>query len=167
VNIYPTLADSSNHSLSNWQNLALISISIIIGATTHILWDSFTHPTFWPYRHWHLLSQTLQLPLLGKVECYKLLQHVSTMLGILALIIWWTRLPRASSQKESSKVPLQAWGILVIAILGSVLRASVGGGVLDKTQDIKTFLAEATVTAITLMWIQLILYGIIRDGRPE
>jgi hypothetical protein len=61
-----------------WQ----ISISVLIGAITHVAWDSFTHGTgyfvsIWPWlRAPILVLGTRTLPL------YEVLQHASTALGV-------------------------------------------------------------------------------------
>ncbi len=65
------------HAFRFWApaQLALVMGSILVGAGTHILWDSFTHTSFWPYYHWSLLSETARLPILGTVEYYQLFQY--------------------------------------------------------------------------------------------
>jgi hypothetical protein len=68
VKVGPSIAE-----LRGVGQFALVSLSILVGATTHIFWDSFTHPGFWPYQHWHFLSGTVRLPLEGSVQNYKLL----------------------------------------------------------------------------------------------
>jgi len=67
---------------------ALIVGSILLGISTHLLWDSFTHPNTWLYCHWSLLSQPLDLPVLGPIPVCKILQHASTMVGTGILLIW-------------------------------------------------------------------------------
>jgi hypothetical protein len=51
---------------------------------THILWDSFTHPTGW---------FVINLPMLqtkfGSLEVYKLLQYGGGIFGLLGLSIWF------------------------------------------------------------------------------
>ena len=60
----------------------LIIVSLLLGITTHLLWDSFTHPTTWLYYHWGFLRHPVHLPVLGWVGYYKLLQHFSTVAGL-------------------------------------------------------------------------------------
>jgi hypothetical protein len=68
--------------------LLLIAASILLGIGTHVVWDSFTHPYYWPYRHWSLLRETLRVPVLGTIPYYKLFQHGSTVLGLAILLVW-------------------------------------------------------------------------------
>src|SRR5579864_8264264 len=67
---------------------ALIVSSILLGIATHLAWDSFTHPRGWFYDHWPTLQRWFQVPLLGPTPLYKLLQHISTMLGLCILVFW-------------------------------------------------------------------------------
>jgi hypothetical protein len=60
----------------------LIVGSVLLGIATHLVWDSFTHPTTWLYHHWVFLSQPLRLPIVGLVPYYKVFQHGSTIIGI-------------------------------------------------------------------------------------
>jgi hypothetical protein len=69
----------------SWQLLARVVLSILVGAWTHIFWDSFTHARGWPVGHWALLRYPL-LRIDGiDVPVFNLLQHLSTLGGTIAL----------------------------------------------------------------------------------
>lgn len=148
--------------------LALIGISILIGATTHILWDSFTHPTFWPYQHWVFLRRTLPLPLVGDIPFYKLFQQGSTLLGIAILLLWlahWYR--SAIPMQRQVHVPgsleqrrLIAALLVCVALIGAAIRAFVGTGFPANFRSFEIFIGLAVVTAITLLWLQWLIYGV-------
>ena len=149
--------------------LALIFGSILVGVGTHILWDSFTHPTFWLYRHWAVLSQTVRLPVVGTVQYYKLFQHGSTVIGCAALLIWLLLWYRATGPGQPLLVmpfslAMKRWFLaflILIALFGALIRAFVGVGPPNSPRMAETFLGEAVVTTITLIWVQLLAYGII------
>jgi hypothetical protein len=71
-------------NLWRYPHLINLAVSISIGAMTHILWDSFTHPTGW---------FVINLPMLqtkfGSLEVYKLLQYGGGIFGLLGLSIWF------------------------------------------------------------------------------
>jgi Domain of unknown function (DUF4184) len=147
--------------------LALIAVSILLGIGTHLLWDSFTHPYYWPYQHWSLLSKTLRVPVLGTIPYFKFFQHGSTVIGIAILLLWiihWYRnsqpsadLVRLPSQKERIAVVLvMASG----AVIGGIARAVFGAGIPEHFPTAK-FIGEVIVTAIALAWWQLLVYGVI------
>src|SRR5262245_11049353 len=63
-----------------------VLISVIIGAWTHILWDSFTHENGWGVDRVVLLQEPIkQLP------AYRFLQHLSTVVGIGVLVVSYRR----------------------------------------------------------------------------
>ncbi|HEV7730949.1 MAG TPA: DUF4184 family protein [Candidatus Binatia bacterium] len=66
-----------------------VILSLVAGAMTHVAWDAFTHAetlpvTFVPWLRTHLFRVSD-----FDVAVWKLLQHVSTVVG-LALLGWWT-----------------------------------------------------------------------------
>jgi hypothetical protein len=149
--------------------LVLVLGSILAGAATHILWDSFTHPTFWPYRHWEVLSRTLRLPIVGTVQYYKLFQHGSTAVGIAVLLIWFLHwrsttvpnqqlLPRAFSWATKKRI---FTFLIFIAFSGALIRAFVGVGMPHNPRMAETFVGATAITAITLVWLQLLIFGIV------
>src|SRR5215469_5325911 len=114
----------------------LIVLSILVGIATHILWDSFTHAGTYPYAHWSLLRQSVDLPVLGMMPVFKVFQHGSTILGLVILLTW---LFRWYGQCEPCRYrfrgvlsPGLRTGILAmgmaIAVMGGIARALWGIG---------------------------------------
>lgn len=75
------------HSVSIQQAL-LVVLGIVIGAWSHVLWDSCTHDTGWIVRHTLLLQRTFWG---DKIPVYKALQYLSTILGLCALLYVYNR----------------------------------------------------------------------------
>ena len=76
--------------------LALACVAIVIGAATHVVWDSFTH-------RWTPVADALpvlQTPLFKigdqDIRVYKLLQHLSTVVGMAILLAWAWRIRHAT-----------------------------------------------------------------------
>ena len=44
-----------------------ISVSLLLGIATHVVWDSFTHSYTWAWRDFRWLHQRVEIPLLGAV----------------------------------------------------------------------------------------------------
>ena len=156
---------------------ALLCLSIVIGAGTHILWDSFTHRHYWPSEHWPVLRQVVELPVLGRTPVYKLLQYASSIFGILVLILWWMRWMRNAREVDTPAEmgsAIQSRGILclalVIAIGGAIVSAFLRTGALNGRPRTSLFLADAAVTAITLFFVEMTAYGVtlaIRSTRRQ
>jgi hypothetical protein len=147
---------------------ALIVGSILLGIATHLLWDSFTHPNTWPYRHWALLSQRLPLPVIGLTPVYKVLQHGSTVVGIAVLAAWllvrYRTIEPSGRMLASVPSPRRKMAIIgamtAIAFVGAVVRAVAGTGIPIGRDAEKRFAGLAIVTAIALVWWQLVAYGV-------
>lgn len=158
-------------SLRNAREIVLILISIIIGAATHILWDAFTHRSFWPYDHWSFLRRAFRLPVVGPLRSYTILQHLSTLVGLIVLLIWFWHWYRHTAPIRSPKVE-QASGsrtavlaLCVAAAVAGFLRGLLGVGVPANLHENTIFLAEVVTTAITVFWLEIVACGVIRAHR--
>jgi hypothetical protein len=156
-------------SMRNERGIALISTSILIGAATHLLWDSFTHPGYWPYHHWHFLSRTAELSVVGQVQYYEVLQHLSTLAGLLVLLIWFRHWythtqPRCSLTTERPRKDERAvFPVLcAVAVAAAVLRGVLGVRMPINPHQCEVFLAEAVITSITVFWVEVVVYGLLR-----
>ncbi len=101
------LGDAWKNELKN-HTLGLI-MAIGIGAYSHILWDSFTHPTGFiiTYFHWENL-RLFGLPM------YKILQHSSSLLG--ALVIGWSIIGYQPSRIIKTKQPSKLFWLSFIIL---------------------------------------------------
>src|SRR5690606_22702418 len=89
------------------KNWIIVLLSILLGASSHILWDSFTHDSGYFVQlipalqgSWKILDT--QIPIL------KFLQHTSTILGGIVILISIIRLPKAEVKQE--KINGKYWG---------------------------------------------------------
>jgi hypothetical protein len=148
---------------------ALVVASVLIGIATHLTWDSFTHRDTWVFRHWSLLGRLVDAPFLGSVPMYKILQHGSTVVGLVILPTWlavWYRStqPAAHAPKNSAsivpKIAIIA-GVTTVALGGGTIRAVLQTGVARNYRPDKQFVGVLMVTAIALLWWQLVAYGVL------
>ncbi|MBW2395232.1 MAG: DUF4184 family protein [Deltaproteobacteria bacterium] len=65
----------------------ILASSICLGALTHVLWDAFTHGSGFGVEELPILGQALADLPSYEVHDFHLLQHGSTLLGALALVI--------------------------------------------------------------------------------
>jgi hypothetical protein len=107
--------------MSNW---ALAPLSILIGAWTHLAWDSFTHADGWMVSRISALSAPVSLYWYTGELCH-VLQYVSSVFGLAVLAIWLTRLPApAPEARNEGRSP---GGVLLLAVLLAI--AAAAGGV--------------------------------------
>jgi len=109
--------------------LMTVSLALLLGALTHILWDAFTHPSpltvNWP---------VLRTPLFefeGRTRrLWWLLQHLSTLLGAAVLLVWALRRRDAPRDPASAAQPRVSPGTRNVAvaliIAGVVILAAAG-----------------------------------------
>ena len=107
----------------SFKTLALASAAVILGAATHILWDSFTH------RGTAVVDALPALHAVAfhvhgwRIRWFMVLQHLSSIVGLLTLLIWVWRLPPAQNAPRvlpstSHTTRVQALAILVASSLG-------------------------------------------------
>ena len=97
------MAHSPRLGVATW---LVASFSILVGAWTHCIWDSFTHAEGWSVQRLAPLMQpVLQI---GEVQPpgFYLLQHASTIVGTLLLarayVAWLRSRPAAASARDDS-----------------------------------------------------------------
>src|SRR5574338_431209 len=77
------------------RHFGVILISLLVGSSTHVIWDSFTHESGWTVQHFTLLSTSI-----NGVPLYSVLQNLGTVLGITLLIYWTIKWLRTAPQSE-------------------------------------------------------------------
>ena len=96
--------------------LSAAGISVLLGAWTHIVWDSFTHNT-WLVRQLPLLRESLLRVSNVEFPLYFVLQQVSTVVGaaiLLAAYFSWLRLHRGSATDPSTTSADDGWRYLLL-----------------------------------------------------
>lgn len=147
--------------------LAMIVVSIVIGSATHILWDSFTHSFYWPYRHWSFLREMVHVPVLGEMGMYKVLQYASTVFGIAVLAVWvwlWYRATRpvgsATEPYTHAQIRVITLVTPVIAVCGGIVRAFVERGVPSMSiRSVMYFALDSGIAATSLLALGLLICG--------
>lgn len=152
--------------------LGLVLVSILVGAVTHILWDSFTHRYYWPYRHWPLLSYEVHLPVLGVTPYHKVFQYASTVIGLAVVATWFAGRVRAAVPEPARSGGIRRrnewrsfWIVCGIAVAGGVIRALAGVRGVGEMHAISLFCAEAGISTISFFWVELVIYGFLRERK--
>jgi hypothetical protein len=131
----------------------LIILSLVLGALTHLAWDSFTHAGGWGVQHVPMLSATLVRVGGTSFQVYKILQYGSGVLGVGLLIYWYLR--------WVSRLPVQnapAGGITATvrtAIVSLMALSTLAAGVLYATHRMRfaTGFHAAQVFASRAVWM--------------
>jgi len=136
--------DWNNYFKKNW---LVVTISVLIGASSHIFWDSFTHDHGYFVQTIPALTNTVdffgrQIPVL------KILQHSSTLLG--GLIIALALFKLTPDKNVTRQLNIKYWGILTTLTLTIIAVRLLSG------LDIKLY-GHVIVTAISAGLISLTL----------
>ncbi|MBX7204043.1 MAG: DUF4184 family protein [Bacteroidia bacterium] len=98
--------DWNGHFKRNW---LVVTISILIGASSHIFWDSFTHDH--GYFVQTIPTLTNKANLFGtQIPVLKMLQHSSTLMGGLVIAFTIYKLP--ANKIENGKINFKYWLIV-------------------------------------------------------
>ena len=95
-------------------------VGIVVGAFTHVLWDSFTHPGRFGVERVDWLEESY-----SDIAGHELAQHVSTVLGlgILAIAVWRharLRLPAPVQPHQPELRPLALLALAIGVVVGVV-----------------------------------------------
>lgn len=107
---------ASNRDLT-LTTLALASAAVIVGAATHIAWDSFTHRGTWIVETLPGLHAVAFHFNGWRIRWFAVLQHVSSVVGLLILAIWAWRLPPTQDISRSLPPVSHATRIRAVSIL--------------------------------------------------
>lgn len=80
---FKTIAEQ-NWSINSISTLFIFIYSALIGIFSHILWDSFTHINGFFVTRISLFNETI----IKNIPLYKILQHLSTLLGLIIILIF-------------------------------------------------------------------------------
>lgn len=105
------------------KNWIVVCLSVLIGAFSHIFWDSFTHDTgYFVSRIPTLLTKIKFLGL--SVSIYKIIQHSSTAIGAIVILFSILKLPQ---QVMAGKINFKYWLLIIgISLLTVSLRILCG-----------------------------------------
>ena len=105
------------------RNWLLAPLSILVGAWTHLAWDSFTHIDSWVVSRISALSAPVSLFSYTGPLCH-VLQYASSVFGLVVLAIWFASLPVPALQPRNAE--RSPGGPLLLAVLCAA--AALAGG---------------------------------------
>jgi hypothetical protein len=100
-----------------FQTLALASVAVILGAVTHLIWDGFTHRGTATVHALPALHGVVFHYGRWPIRWFVVLQHLSTVAGLLLLAIWAWRLPPGVHQHPMLPSISHATRVRAVAVL--------------------------------------------------
>ncbi len=92
-------------------------LALVLGASTHVLWDGFTHAHMWPAR---LLYPELRVP--GGLLLADALQHLSSVVGLVLVVVSLARLYPLLPATEPV-APFRFWPYLTLMLAAAAVQA--------------------------------------------
>ena len=145
-----------------------VAASLMLGAITHLIWDSFTHGNGAAVEALPGLATLLTSVGGYDVFIYKVLQHGSSLLGM-ALLAWWAIRGAGSSTKSGSGAgelntgrPMLAALVLLppllVGLVAGVDSAATGEGMVDQ---LRRFLSAGVFTGGSTLVALILLVGVV------
>ncbi len=138
---------------SSW---LVVLLSVLLGAASHLFWDSFTHSDGYFVKTIPTLSSTATIFGLH-IKVLKILQHGSTILGLLVIALVLFRLPKDRNVRSSIN-PKYWITVLLVAAIAIVLRLFTG-------LDYKQY-GHLIVTIISGVLLGLVLAPLLVKEKP-
>jgi hypothetical protein len=151
------------------KRLLLIIISLVIGAVSHIFWDSFTHPDGWMVHHIPLLSFPLLTLSAGTIRVYFLLQYLSSLAGALVLVYlymkWYysaTPVTHIEHHRFNSVNRFRiGFSIASFSLVGGLTYGFFSAYELHSSFMLKTLISHSCIAMVTSFMIALVSFGIL------
>jgi uncharacterized protein DUF4184 len=164
VNQQERLAPLSAHfRFSPSRQFLLIILSLVLGAFTHSVWDSFTHASGWPVQHFSILHMPVMQTSRQTLFVFNFLQRGSSLAGMALLIYWcfkWLRQEpewpvRLPVQGEAHLVIFMAVAALTLAGIYSYWKSPV----LPQLSWHQPFMRRMVVTAVGVAGIEILIFS--------
>jgi hypothetical protein len=169
IHLRERIRNSANASFWSVSGFALICVSILVGTATHILWDYCTHSDYWLGQHWTFLRTNVHVPLFGWRPWSGVFQYLSSVLGIVAILIWFVRWYRDTlpvhfepDRQLFSRDRIVVACAFLFAVVAGLVRAAIVG-LPNGVHGGQRFMTDAAITGITVFCIEILAYGFLHN----
>ncbi|MCY0932128.1 DUF4184 family protein [Streptomyces sp. H27-H1] len=97
-------------------------VSALIGVITHLIWDSVTHYGMFFDEHFSFM----RTPVIGGLDVLRLMQHVSSVIGLVAIGFWLWRKWRGATAMPLSSSLILGNRMRLAVVVGLVVAGSMG-----------------------------------------
>jgi hypothetical protein len=149
--------------------LLLIITAIVIGALTHVWWDSFTHEYGYVVERWPLLQSDVALYAGHELKVFKLLQYSSSIIGLLFLstsLIYWLRRAPAVKIKKRGALPESVARVIAMCIIAFTILSGIGLGLWSALEEsgsfsLRVFVVQTAIGGMLSFAVSILLYSLI------
>ncbi|RZU11939.1 uncharacterized protein DUF4184 [Kribbella rubisoli] len=145
-------------------------VSAILGAMTHVVWDSFTHGDGYFVRHFPGVFRAAVTP---AWDVNRILQYVSTLGGCVVLSIWlyrWYRRTPPSVTPRDLVAPWLRYAVVVFGVLmaatGAIVEISRADGDLSGETAVRLALSGLVSGGLAALALYVVVWHLLRLRRP-
>lgn len=149
-----------------------IPLGVLLGAITHVLWDSFTHEGSPMVETIPLLQRRLFTIDGYTLHVYRMLQHLSTLIGSSLIVSWLVRWYRSTPrQAEASTMPANLRLIVAGGILIGSAASGIRGGIGEihgpgVVSGIRAFAGGAVIAGFSTFAVLVTAYSVLWHLAP-
>lgn len=89
----------------------VVLLSILIGSSSHIFWDGFTHERGYFVNSIPFLTNAVNFWSI-QMKYYKILQHVSSIIG--AVVVYFSIIKISTTNMKPNKINLKYWSLIIV-----------------------------------------------------
>lgn len=158
---------SSHFTFGPPKRFLMICLAVLIGAATHVIWDSFTHLWGWPVQKLSFLQAIAISTSFQDFPVYKLLQYACSIIGtaLVMFLYWrWERIQTSDTPfapRYSGTTRLKITGtLLLVASITAVLWAFRLFPPTDSFHNFKAFVVRGIIIGTAILGLEMFLYSL-------
>ena len=152
--------------------LAIYSVSVLIGTMTHVIWDSFTHNWGWAALRIPALQKQWLTVGPARFEGYSVMQHLSTLVGFSLLAIAYfsflkqqPRQPRVPGEDRTRYLIIL--GSATVALFVALSLAASGLATSTALHPIRRFVFQTAVYGASIFAVLALICGWIYSRKQR
>lgn len=142
------------------RQIVLAPVAAVVGAATHVVWDSFTHPDRWGVRHVRWL-QAEHAGLAGATWA----QHVSGVVGLAILVLAAIAFLRAASPTELDRPPPRLPAASLPLVVGVAGAAGLLAAARHTSAGLGTMAFYGVIVSVVVLVVGLVALGVAWNAR--
>ncbi len=153
-------SDRSDERGGRVERAGWVVVSLVLGVATHVLWDSFTHGDGFLVER----VDALREPAFAGMDVARVLQHVSTVVGLVVLAVWAAR-AFARWRQRGGRVEVSRAGVVVlagVAVLGLAAAAFAVARDVERGESVEAMLVGLVTASGAAVAASLVLYAVAR-----
>lgn len=146
----------------NYTQVIVLILSLFVGAATHIIWDDFTHETGQFVRNITFLQDSLFSSMTDgqEIRIYKILQYLSSLLGVIYLLLKYKQYQCDLNKKEQQINQRKLYKLFIMAIMSAVIVLPLSFYLSNWMVNFNKFIFYELSFSVSVFFIMIIIYAL-------